>query len=374
MFPLNVEEELAVIGTNAFMDFVESIKKEGVELGYRKMGGTYKPKQSLIIEPDNENPEKDLEKLDIPIPVLTPRIYREYKKLELIDINNFKNKKIQVWQFKEEELREIIFTDLDGEFSHKIDFEATHIDYRNVVSFFTNSILKENRLFSGFEVLYPKVRDFIRLKLFAENVDLQDRNIIRNLSESTAKKIIFSTFKDAISKLTISDSGSAEVKNYIKLRKVKPTIYNYQEHLLPKKSVLNKIIGDSKFELEFAAFLDNCEDIISFIKNITSVHFKIEYQAEDGNISNYYPDFIVKKNEKTIYVIETKGRQDLDDIRKINRLKTWCNDVNKSKTKFNYIPLYVKQNDWDKYKNDIKNFEDVVEIFKFEKTSDCPKD
>ncbi|MBC8415490.1 MAG: DEAD/DEAH box helicase family protein [Candidatus Cloacimonetes bacterium] len=363
MFPLDVTEELAVIGTNAFVEFVESIKVEGVELGYRPMGSQFKPKQSLIIEPDKDNAKKDLEKLDIPIPVLTPRIYREYKKLELIEINEFHNKKVNVWKFKEEELREIIFTNLDGEFSHKIDFTNTDIDFRNVVSFFTNAILKESRLFSGFEVLYPKVRDFIKFKLFTEIVDLKDKNILRNLSEPSPKKIIFSTFKDAISKLTISDSGSAEVKNYIKLRKIKPAIYNNQDYLTPKKSILNKIVGDSKFELEFAAFLDECNDIISFIKNILSVHFKIEYQNEEGNISNYYPDFVVKKDDKTIYVIETKGREDLEDIRKINRLKIWCNDVNKYKTKYKYYPVYVKQKEWDKYKKDIKNFADIVELF-----------
>jgi len=363
MFPLDVSEELAVIGTKAFIEFVESIKVEGVELGYRPMGSKYKPKQSLIIEPDKDNPDKDMEKLDIPIPVLTPRIYREYKKLELININEFHNKKNNVWKFNEEEMREIIFTDLDGEFSHKIDFENTDIDFRNVISFFTNEILKQSRLFSGFEVLYPKVRDFIEKKLFTEIVDLNDKNILRNLSEPSPKKIIFSSFKDAISKLTISDSGSAEVKNYIKLRKVKPSIYNNQDYLTPKKSILNKIVGDSKFELEFASFLDECDDIISFIKNILRINFKIEYRNEEGNISNYYPDFVVKKDNKTIYIIETKGREDLEDIRKINRLKIWCKDVNKYKTKYKYHPLYVKQKDWDKYKKDIKCFEDVIKLY-----------
>ncbi len=363
MFALDVSEELAVIGTKAFIDFVESIKVEGVELGYRKMGKNYQPKQSLIIEPDQDNPKKDLEKLDIPIPVLTPRIYREYKKLELININEFHNKKVKVWKFKEEEMREIVFTDLDGDFSHKIEFENTDSDYRNVVSFFTTAILKESRLFSGFEVLYPKVRDFIEQKLFTEIVDLNDRNILRNLSEPTPKKIISSTFKEAISQLTISDSGSAEVKNYIKLRKVKPSVYNNQEYLTPKKSILNKIVGDSRFELEFAGFLDDCDDIISFIKNILRINFKIEYKNEEGNISNYYPDFVVKKDDKTIYVIETKGREDLEDLRKIKRLKVWCKDVNKYKTKYKYHPLYVKQNEWDKYKKDIKSFENIIELF-----------
>jgi len=357
------DEELAVIGTDAFMEFVESIKEEGVELSYRPMGLQYKPKKSLIIEPDKENKKKDIDELDIQLPVLTPRIYKEYKKLELIDIFKFKNNRVRIKEYSKEQLREIIFTDLDGEFSHKIDFEGAEIDYRNVVAFFTNSILKESRLFSGFEVLYPKVRDFIKYKLFEKEVEIEDKNIIRNLSDTAPKRIIFETFRDAISKLTITDAGSAEVRRHIKLRDVKPSVFKYQTHFYPSKSVFNIVVGDSDFEIQFASFLDSCEDIISFAKNIQSTYFKIEYQAEDGNIKNYYPDFIVKMDAKTIFIIETKGREDLDDIRKVDRLKLWCEDVNNSKTeKIKYIPLYIKEENWNKYKKNLTSFQEVIEI------------
>ena len=363
MFPRDVTEELSIIGTNKFIEFVETIKEEGVEFGYRIMNKYAKPKLPLIIEPDIENKNKDLDKLDIKIPLLTPRIYREYKKLELIDINKFKFDKIPVKHFNLNEIREIIFEDLEGNFSHKIDFKETLINYRNVIAFFTNSILKENKLFSGFEVLYPKVRDFIVNYLFTNVVEFEDKNIIRNLSELNVKTTIFNVFRKAISKLTITDRGSAELKKtYIKLRKVKPMVFKNQKCITSKKSIFNKIIGDSDFELEFAKYLDNCDDIISFIKNIYNIHFKMEYQGEDGNIHDYYPDFIVKKDERTIFIIETKGREDLDDIRKIKRLKIWCDDVNKSRENFTYIPLYVKQEKWNKYKKDIKSFEDIIKL------------
>lgn len=363
MFPLDVEEELSVIGTSAFIEFVEGIKSEGVQLGYRKMGAGYKPKSALIVEPDTENPQKDLEKLDIPIPNLTPRIYREYKKLELIDIHNLNNKKAKIYKFNEEQRKEIVFSDLKGNFSHTVDFVNSEIDHRNVIALFTNAILKDNRLFSGFDVLYPKVKDFITYQLFTEPVDITDPNILRNLSEPTPKKIIFSTFQKAISQLTISDSGSAGVKNHIKLREVKPAIYNDQPHLIPQKSLQNIIVGDSKFELEFAAFLENCYDIISYIKNNFRINFKIEYQNKKGNISNYLPDFIVKKNENEIFIVETKGREDTDDVEKIKRLQIWCKDVNEQNLKYTYTPLYVKQEDWEKYKQNLKTFGDLIGVF-----------
>ena len=37
----DIPEEVSVVGTSAFMDFVESIRNEGVELEYKKMGKDY---------------------------------------------------------------------------------------------------------------------------------------------------------------------------------------------------------------------------------------------------------------------------------------------------------------------------------------------
>ena len=68
------------------MEFVESIKSEGVILEKRSMGKGSDPSGPTIIEIDKN---KDLEKLDIEIPVLSPSIIREYKNLEELDVNNF---------------------------------------------------------------------------------------------------------------------------------------------------------------------------------------------------------------------------------------------------------------------------------------------
>ena len=48
-----------------------------------------------------------------------------------------------------------------------------------------------------------------------------------------------------------------------------------------------------------------------------------------GSIANYYPDFIVKRTETEIWIIETKDWEDLDDPQKWERLKQWCGDATK---------------------------------------------
>ncbi len=368
MFSLDTPEKLVIVGTPKFLEFVEELKTEGVEFQYSPMGKGTKGKSPVIVEVDKENPDKDLDKLDIPIPQMSPRIYREFKSLEFIDVSKFKNEKVALKKFSSDELKEIVFNDIEGNLSHKTVFKDTVPDYRNVIGFFTASILKDSRLVSGFNILYPKVESFIKYQLFTNEVELSDPQTLRNLSEVKPKEVLRTTFKKAIDELTVTDKGTAEVKNYISLKLTKPKVAENQPFLVPKKSVFNKIIGDNPFELEVASFLESrFSDVIAYAKNTMGeggINFKIEYQAQDGNIREYYPDFFVKTGPNTFYILETKGREDLDDLLKIKRLVTWCKDINNAQSEYTYTPVYVKQEKWDEVKQNLKSFQDLIEIFK----------
>jgi len=186
-------------------------------------------------------------------------------------------------------------------------------------------------------------------------------NTLRNLSELEATKTIIETFKKEINDLTIMDKGEAEIKDYIKISKARPFVMKDQGFIVPRKSVFNKIVGDSHFELQFANFLEECEDIISYAKNYFAVHFKIDYKNADGDIKDYYPDFFVKVSEKEIYIVETKGREDLDDVEKIKRLYQWCEDINSVQGKVKFKALYVKQEDYERYTP--SNFTQLIKNF-----------
>ena len=369
MYKNDVPEYLSVVGTNAFMDFVESIKSEGVELEKAEMGIGTKPKTPIVLEVDNANTSKDIEELDIEIPILTPRIVREYKNLTELDVKTFLTKKLILKEFSEEEKREILFKHVvkaagnDGEeIHHKTILDSmTEIDYQSVIGYFTQIIMRELRLISGYDVLYAKVKEFMKYHLFEKEIEFEDLNVIRNLSELEVTKTIIETFKKKINELTIQDKGEAEIKDTIKLSKVRPFIAKDQAFLIPKKSVFNKIIGDSHFELEFASYLEGCDDIISYVKNYFAVHFKIDYRNASGEISNYYPDFIVKKNHKEIYIIETKGLEDLDVPEKMERLKLWVQDINKAQSNLKFDYVFVDQEGFEKYRP--KNFEELIAGF-----------
>jgi len=352
MYPGDVEEYVSVVGTNAFMEFVESIQAEGVVLERKAMGEGTGPKTPLVVEVDKENEKKDIAALDIEIPVLTPRVYREYKSLGDLDIAAMGHQRVLYLQFSEEEQREIVFKDIaTGEITHTTILDMAGIaDYRSVIGYFAQTVMKDLRLVSGYDVLYGKVKAFVQEELFDRPVELEDPNTLRNLSELAATKTLIETFKKAINALTVRDKGDAEIRDTIKLRQTRPFVAKDQGYLVPKKSVFNRIIGDSQLELRFAAFLEDCGDVVSFAKNYLAVHFKLDYVNADGDISNYYPDFMVKLSDKRIVIVENKGQEDFDVPLKMARLRQWCEDINRVQTDVEYDFVYVDEESFEKYK------------------------
>ena len=352
MYPGAVEEYVSVVGTDAFMDFVESIQAEGVVLERKPMGEGTRPKTPLVVEVDKENEKKDLEVLDIEVPVLSPRVYREYKHLGDLEVGALGNAKVAYRQFSAAEQREIVFKDITtGAVVHTTFLDTAGVaDYRSALGYFAQTIMRDLRLVSGYDVLYGKIKEFVQHHLFDRQIELDDANTLRNLSELAATKTILETFKKAINALTIQDKGEAEIRDRIRLRQTRPFVAKEQGYLIPKKSVFNKIIGDSHFELLFARFLDDCDDVVAFAKNYLAVHFKLDYVKADGDISNYYPDFLVKLAEGEICLVETKGQEDLDVPLKMERLRQWCDDINHVQGDVRYGFIYVDEEGFKRYK------------------------
>jgi len=364
MYTGGIEEQVSVVGTDAFMEFVESIQREGVELERKAMGEGTKPKAPVVVEVDNENEKKDIDKLDIEIPVLTPRVYREYKNLADLDASKMGHQRQIYQQFSEEQQREIVFKDITtGEVTHTTILDTAGVaDYRSVIGFFAKTMMKDLRLVGGYDVLYGKVKAFVKNDLFDREVDLEHPNTLRNLSELAATKTLLESFKKAINDLTVQERGDAEIRDTIKLRQTRPFVTKDQKYIVPKKSVFNRIIGDSHLELRFASFLEECSDVVSYAKNYLAVHFKLDYVNADGNISNYYPDFIVKLADGKTVVVETKGQQDLDVPPKMARLRQWCEDINRIEADSTYDFVFVDEESFGRY--DPKSFKDLLDGFR----------
>jgi type III restriction enzyme len=369
-FGSDVPETVSVMGTPAFMEFVESIQSEGVSFDRVAMGPGVDRKDSLVVEVDARKVDEQVDALDIELPKLSRRYNREYRDLELLDPAALRNPKVPLKQFSPEETREIVFkTMLDAEVHHTVQLDnAGPADYRSVVAFFARQLLKEMRLVGGYDVLYPKVRDFMREHLFERKVDLADPVVLRNLSEPAVGKILFDSFKKAINELTIRESGTSRVEDRIRLRDTRPFRTENRAYYAPKKSLFSKIVGEPNaggFELTFAAFLDAAPDVVSFAKNYLAVGFKLDYVRANGELSNYVPDFFVKTADNHVWIVETKGRVEIDVPQKMKRLRLWCDDATGAALERGgpiYRFVYVDQESFEKHPP--KDFAGLVEAFR----------
>jgi type III restriction enzyme len=335
-----------------------------VDLERKPMGEGTDAKTPIVVEVDVLNDKKNLDELDIEIPVMTARVFREYKNLDDMDVAALSFQPVMYHEFSKEEQREIVFKDITtGEITHTTILDTAGVaDCGSVIGYFAQTIMKDLRLVSGYNVLYGKVKAFVRDHLFSTHIELDSPNTIRNLSEMAATKTVIETLKKAINDLTVKDKGDAEIRDTIKLRQVRPFVAKNQKYVVPKKSIFNRIIGDSNLELRFATFLEQCDDVTSFAKNYMAVNFKLDYVRTNGEISNYYPDFLVKLPGNKVTVVETKGLEDLDVPEKMRRLAQWVSDLNKKQDAVEYSFVFVDEEGFNRYQP--KSFQELVQNFR----------
>jgi type III restriction enzyme len=92
-----------------------------------------------------------------------------------------------------------------------------------------------------------------------------------------------------------------------------------------KKSHLNYVVQDSKWEESAAYRLDNHPLVQAFVKN-QGLGFAIPY-LHDGGLHNYVPDFIVRLANGVYLVLETKGHDPLEGV-KTQAAERWERAVN----------------------------------------------
>jgi type III restriction enzyme len=78
----------------------------------------------------------------------------------------------------------------------------------------------------------------------------------------------------------------------------------------------------------------------------------LDYVKANGELSHYIPDFIVKTSDGKVWIVETKGREEIDLPQKLQRLRHWCADAtaaSATETGTEYKLVYVDQAGFEKY-------------------------
>jgi len=318
------EERVIVVEHDAFRDFWDKeIKEEGLEIERDRLENVRIDIKTIIVE--STKLEFDLE-----IPQLSPVLSRSVAALKDLDLDKIPKRTISLpsgYLVKEDIIHYTGRHMLTREIVEEKDLLIPFPDQpEGVIAYFSQMILKEARMPGRFAELVPLVKEYIRTILFGHEVELNSPAVLRRLSEPDARQIIITVFAQAINNLTIESHPVHIQGNPIKLSGTNAfpwTKETYPAH----KTIFNLVACDSHYEAEFAAFLDGVPGMAAFAKNTEATHFAIEYLSSQGGVRYYYPDFIVRLVSGEMFLVETKGLEDIEVARKDARATKWCQDA-----------------------------------------------
>jgi len=318
-------ERVDIIGNTAFLKFVDQLERdEDIALD------SFDLKEPLVIN----TIAVDLEKLaqDIEIPVLSPVLARKKTLAEEIaglDVGKFVS---PVLPKKEGDAAAQKFT-YEGydilTLKKEVEREYTIPEPRTaeeVISYYAKRIAQDVKLPSQFAALVPKVREFLETKAFGGPVDISTPAMVKAISTSVAGYITVRTFATALRSLVIEELIPTLEGSGRKLSETPPFPFA-RPTFAASKTVFNLVAADNEFEREFAHFLQNASDVMSFAKLPGQFGFAIEYTDNATNLRFYEPDFVAVSPAGDHYLIETKGREDIDVIHKDRAAGIWCENA-----------------------------------------------
>jgi type III restriction enzyme len=323
MFPYT--ERVDVIGNPAFLTFVDQLERdEDITLE------SFDLKEPVVVTTIEPVPEKFGR--DITVPVLSPILARKRtlaEEIASIEVAKLscprlpkKEGDADAQRFRYEG-RDIISLQTLIEREYTIPIPQTA---EEVISYYARRIAQDVKLPSQFAALVPKVREFLATRAFGEPVDLTDKAMVRAIATSVAQYVTVKTFAGVLRNLvveelspTLEDSGRA-------LSGTEPFPFS-RPTFEAGKTVFNLVAADNEFEREFAQFLQDAHDVDRFAKLPGRFGFSIEYTDSATNLRYYEPDFVSVDSSGVHYVIETKGREDVDVAFKDRAATIWCENA-----------------------------------------------
>lgn len=342
-------QTLEVLGTRNLLDVLRTqLEADGVGIG----SGSSDPIPPIIIEPVQERL-----KYDIALPLTKPRLRRNIKKLEDLNVRSLKE------IFEVEQLDKPFRINLRMEFSatetvvHEEQLDSVPRTERGLIRSITNKVIKAARLTNKFAQLYPIVREYIECFCFGRRIDLHASYVRSHLGRIELQEGIAEYLAKEIAHLTTAETEVEFEREDFKLSKTKP--FSWRRDLPPplqlSKTVFNFVATYNNFERRFAEFLDEAEDVKRFAalgtteQGESNSQFRVDYLKTSGAIGLYYPDWVVVqdvKGQEINWIIETKGRVWKETEEKDTAMTVWCKQVS-DLTRHPWCYIRINQAEFD---------------------------
>jgi type III restriction enzyme len=326
--PSGYTERVDIIGNKKFLDFVDDLEKlEELKLDTFELGKD-KLRIITILPLENRN------EFDIGLPLLTPFLVRKKSLAEEIAALKVTSFQSIVLPMSEEDPRSKTFTyegydiiTLKKEFEREYTIPEPQTA-QEVIGYYARRIAEAVKLPAQFAALAPKVREFFEQKAFGHPADLNEPSVVKAMSTAVAHYVCVDVFKKSLQTLTIEEQTPQLLEPARLLSACQPFPWS-RPVWEGQKCVFNLVPCDNDFEREFAKFLDNAKDVTAFAKLPRAFGFTIEYTDTAMNLRNYEPDFAAIDKSGVHWLLESKGQENVDVLRKDVAAVRWCENASK---------------------------------------------
>jgi len=363
--PLNYLDILSIVEHPAFIEFYENLIDEGT------VGITENPpagKENVLGDIINVGLREGYEEYDLYWPLIIRESEENLAPTEL----SFEN--MESFPIPLEDLRELIPKEGDVFYSEEVTVRTRFGEYSVTADIFNANSYNEflSKLVRGVtSMLIPVGRK--RKKSFpmmqvntAEIAELTDEYICNKLFNQEFNPMIDDDWR-------ILFLSKSEILRHI-IKNVSKAIYEMQNNVdITEAEVIKKPFSDvyeikmrenfcldiaktiyeklaypsnkGGFEKAFMEFVDNDSEVHSFMKINEIYHdfASITYIREDGLLSHYYPDFLVRTSNK-VYLVETKAQKDVNNPNVQQKRRAtidWIDKINQLKPEYRLYSQWV---------------------------------
>jgi type III restriction enzyme len=341
--PSSYTERVDIIGNRAFLDFVDDLEKledlklESFELGKEKL-------TIVTILPLEERKE-----FDIGLPVLTPSLVRkkslaeEIAKLDVMALQSIvlpMTEDDPVAKTFRYEGYDIITLKKEIEREYTIPEPQTA---QEVIGYYARRIAEAVKLPAQFAALAPKVREFFEHKAFGHTVNLEDPATVKAMGTPVAHYVCVDVFTKALRAVSV-EKQEPQLLEPARMLSTCPPFPWSRPVWEGRKCVFNLVPCQNDLERDFAKFLDNAADVVAFAKLPPAFGFCIEYTDAAMNLRHYEPDFVAVDTSGTHWLLETKGQENVEVLRKDAAAMQWCENASAlSGKKWQYAKVPEKE-------------------------------
>lgn len=212
------------------------------------------------------------------------------------------------------------------------------------ISFFVKQLEHICKVQGLHATIAPLLEKFLQEILFDQKADLFDAAWVTRLGAPDVAEHIRAVFVPLIRARTVATEQRAQAGEPLLLSAWKPYQVTHSERrptVSATHTLFNLVPCISQLEVGMAKYANQAPDVAAFAKNAGPQCLRIDYLAGGQRLAFYTPDFFVRMKTGQFYLVETKGREDLDVARKARAAIAWCAAASTKDSKWEY--LYVPQ-------------------------------